>query len=60
NGYGEVFELSQGNKEILEKIMKVLETTVVMKKRMREYIINNISIEAILEKHEKLYYEGSV
>ncbi|NDT40610.1 glycosyltransferase [Francisella tularensis subsp. holarctica] len=60
NGYGEVFELSQGNKEIIEKIMKVLETTVVMKKRMREYIINNFSIEAILEKHEKLYYEGSV
>ncbi|MDE4955310.1 glycosyl transferase, partial [Francisella tularensis subsp. holarctica] len=53
-------ELCQGNTEIIEKIMKVLETTVVMKKRMRAYIINNFSIEAILEKHEKLYYECSV
>ncbi|APD50922.1 glycosyltransferase family 4 protein [Francisella hispaniensis] len=55
NGYGEIFELADSNKQVVEKIINVLKIDSNIRSAMRDYVKSNYSIKNVVDMHERLY-----
>jgi glycosyltransferase len=53
--YGEIFELTETTEKIRDRINRVLDISSDKKEQMREFIIDNYSIDAVTKQFEKHY-----